>query len=114
MKLTKKDIRLFRTVNIIFAFISVLIIIFVAEKIGILLLILSLIFLFTPYKVGDDINNMDIKKQPVQQNDEEQKRMPDTPVFIIWIIFLILNWHVALAASIIIWIIFKVKNINKN
>ncbi len=55
MNLTRKDIKLFRTVSVIFAIISILIIIFVSKKIGAALLALSLFFLFTPYKAGDDI-----------------------------------------------------------
>lgn len=55
MKLSKKDIKLFRKVNIIFALISVLIIIFISRAIGVGLLALSLFFLFTPYEEGDNI-----------------------------------------------------------
>ena len=55
MKLSKKDITLFRKVNIVFAFISILIIIFVNKPIGFGLLALSLFFLFTSYEEGDDI-----------------------------------------------------------
>ena len=55
MKLSKKDIKLFRKVNIIFALISILIIIFVSKAIGAGLLALSLFFLFTPYEEGDDM-----------------------------------------------------------
>ncbi len=55
MKLSKKDIMLFRKLNIIFALISILITIFVNKMIGAGLLALSLFFLFTPYKKGDDI-----------------------------------------------------------
>lgn len=55
MKLSKKDIQLFRKVNIIFVIISFIIIIFVNKIIGVGLLVLSLFFLFTPYEEGDDI-----------------------------------------------------------
>ncbi|NOQ68217.1 hypothetical protein GQ568_02135 [Patescibacteria group bacterium] len=55
MKLSKKDITLFRKVNIIFALISILIIIFASKTIGAGLLALSLFFLFTPYEEGDNI-----------------------------------------------------------
>lgn len=55
MKLSKKDIWLFRKVNIIFALLSILIIIFINKTIGAGLLALSLFFLFTPYKEGDII-----------------------------------------------------------
>lgn len=48
-----------------------------------------------------------------QQSVKNQKKMPDIPVFIIWFIFLILEWYVALIASIIIWIIFKIRDHNK-
>jgi len=55
MKVTRKDIKFFRTVSTIFALISILLIIFISKKIGFPLLALSLFFLFTPYKSGDDI-----------------------------------------------------------
>lgn len=55
MKLSKKDIQIFRKVNIIFTLISILIIIFVSKTVGAGLLVLSLFFLFTPYEEGDDI-----------------------------------------------------------
>jgi hypothetical protein len=55
MKLTKKDIRLFRKLNIIFALLSILIILFLNKAVGASLLALSLFFLFTPYKDGDNI-----------------------------------------------------------
>lgn len=55
MKLSRKDIWLFKKVNIIFALISVLIIMFVSKTVGAGLLALSLFFLFAPHKEGDDI-----------------------------------------------------------
>ncbi len=55
MKLRKKDIRLFRIINIVFAIISILILIFLSNKIGAGLLALSLFFFFAPYKEGGEI-----------------------------------------------------------
>lgn len=55
MKLSKKDIKLFKTINVIFALISILIILFLNKKIGAGLLALSLFFFFAPYEEGDDI-----------------------------------------------------------
>ncbi len=55
MIVTKKDIRLFRTVSSIFCLISILVILFLSKSFGAILLALSLFFLFTPYKEGDKI-----------------------------------------------------------
>ena len=55
MRLTKKNIKLFRIGCTVLVFISILVIIFVDKKIGAPLLALSLFFLFTPYKVGDKV-----------------------------------------------------------
>lgn len=55
MKVTKKDLKLFRTINIIFVLISILVILFINEKIGFGLLALSLFFLLAPYKEGDSV-----------------------------------------------------------
>jgi uncharacterized membrane protein len=55
MKLSKKDIKLFRLTCMLLVFLSILIIFFVNKIIGGGLLALSLFFLFTPYKAGDEI-----------------------------------------------------------
>lgn len=53
MALTKKDIRNFRRLNLLFAVASILVILFLNRTIGFMLLAISMYFLFAPHKVGD-------------------------------------------------------------
>ena len=55
MRINKKDIRLFRLVSAVFCLIAVMVILFVSKPIGFPMLAIGLMFLFTPYKPGDDI-----------------------------------------------------------
>lgn len=54
MKLTRQDIRLFRTVSLGLCVISG-VVIFLGKGIGYTMLALSLFFLFAPFKEGDDV-----------------------------------------------------------
>jgi hypothetical protein len=55
MKINKQDIILFRIVCSVICLISIFIIIFFSKAFGFPLLALSLYFMVTPYKDGDDI-----------------------------------------------------------
>jgi|GEM_PF-5095392 len=57
MYVTRKDIRLFRIVNILACMVSVGVLIFFSKEIGGPLLALSLFFLFTPFKEGDELKS---------------------------------------------------------
>lgn len=55
MKVTKKGLRLFRAVCLLFCLISAIVMFFFSKAIGGFLLALSIFFLFTPHKEGDDL-----------------------------------------------------------
>lgn len=55
MQLSKNDIKKFRGVCLMFILVSILITVFIGKELGFLMLALSLLFLFTPYKEGDEI-----------------------------------------------------------
>jgi len=54
MRLTKKDIRLFRIVSAAIVLVG-LVVLLVSRIFGGILLLLGLFFLFTPYEEGDEI-----------------------------------------------------------
>ena len=64
---------------------------------------------------GEEINREKAKIDELSIQDKNKtEEFPNIFIFVFasWIIFLLLQWYVALVTSIIIWIIFKLRNKN--
>lgn len=57
MNYTKKDIRLFRTINIVILIIGILVLLFLSKGIGIAIIVLALFFLFRPFPEDERVDD---------------------------------------------------------